>query len=495
MPFIGRCNANHLFTKTYATPANRTDSPSSDRPMTEVRRSLRDRARSGALWIMFAHGGAIALRLVVSLALAHWLNPSMLGVMALAQTLLGGLSMFSDLGLRPYLVQSERGEDPEVLNTLWTLQVARGALVSVCTILIGVALMLGQQWAWVAQPSAYADPRLPWVFFLLSIVPAIGGFESTRTAQCQRRLDMGRLTQIGLLNHLINAIVMLALVYWSRSLWALPLAGIEGILVYTLLTHWRLPGTANQFSWNRSLLPEIRQFSRWILLSSMVGFFANNLDRLILGGFASAGDLGIYSIAASAIMLLSDGLARLLGDLGLPLFSEVYRERPGEMRAAHYKFRKPFDVVCCLAAGGIAASGSSIVGLIYDSRYAAAGPMLELLAWSLIAFRYRVTTQALLAMGDSRNQFHQSLATALAVASCGYAGARLGGLTGFVLGVSLSGLLSSSVTLIRAGQCELLSWWNELRFLPLVGVGYALGLLGAHLLDVLHHLLWLQGIR
>lgn len=448
-------------------------------------RTLVQRVRHGALWSMGGHIGAVILRLGTNLLLAHLLAPAMFGVAALGQMVLSGLNMFSDLGLRPYLVQSPKGDQPAVINTLWTLQASRGLLVALLTAVAGLLLWLLQHFVLLPADVAYANPWLPGILLALAVIPAIGGLESTRTAEAQRRVHLAGLTRIGLYAQVTSLATLVGLAYAYRSIWAIPASGIVSIITFTVLSHVLLEGVRNRFELHREYLPEILHFGRWIFLSSVVSFFASNLDRLILGGVVSARELGVYSIAATAIALIADGLGRLMNDLALPTFSEVFRQRPQDLRRVHYRFRRPFEILCFTAAGGLAACGESLVHFLYDARYADAGWMLAIVAWTLPAQRYRITNQALMATGDSRGQFQLSLASVLATLACAGGGLYLGGLRGFLFGLVLAPLLASTVTLWRGVERGLIDWIEEVRWVPMVLPGYALGMVAAWVIDAL----------
>jgi O-antigen/teichoic acid export membrane protein len=425
----------------------------------------------------------VGIRLGTNLLLAHVLTPATFGVANVGQTVVTGLSMFSDIGLRPYLIQSPRGAEPSVANTLWTLQISRGLLIGGLTALAGLSLWVLQSAGVIGEGVAYGDPQLPAVLVALALIPAIGGFESTRTAEAQRGLAIGRLTRMGIYSQICGVVVLVLSALWMRSIWAIPLGGIAAILATTVLSHTMLDGNRNQLEWRADVLPEILAFGRWIFLSSAVGFFATNLDRLILGGSVTARELGVYSIAATAVSLVTDGLSRLVNDLALPMFSEIYRDRPADLRRVHYRFRKPFDMISLLCIGGLVGCGPSVVHFLYDWRYAEAGWMVQFLAWSLLAARYRVTSYALLATGDSKTQFLHSVASAASAAIGATAGIWLGGMKGFLIALSLAPVVASGVIVLRAHRAGLIDWLAEVRWLPLIGLGYAGGSLAALFID------------
>ncbi len=92
--------------------------------------SLQKKAIGASVWVIIGYGSSQCLRLISNLILTRLLVPELFGLMALVNTFIIGLNLFSDVGIRPSIIRSERGEDPLFLNTAWTLQVIRGFRIS-----------------------------------------------------------------------------------------------------------------------------------------------------------------------------------------------------------------------------------------------------------------------------------------------------------------------------------------------------------------------------
>ena len=86
----------------------------------------------GSSWAAINYVVSYSLRLGSNLVLWRLLYPDAFGLMAIVNTIMTGLAMFSDVGIAQTVVQNERGEEPDFLNTIWTLQVVRG-LASSCS--------------------------------------------------------------------------------------------------------------------------------------------------------------------------------------------------------------------------------------------------------------------------------------------------------------------------------------------------------------------------
>ena len=111
------------------------------------------------------------------------LVPEMFGVMAIAYVVMTGLAMFSDLGLKPSVVQSRRGSDPVFLNTAWATQILRGLLLWLLALIASLLIYAANRIGMAPRGSAYTDPSLPFVIATLSITAVTGGFEVDETAR------------------------------------------------------------------------------------------------------------------------------------------------------------------------------------------------------------------------------------------------------------------------------------------------------------------------
>src|ERR1700678_3361168 len=97
-------------------------------------RSLEARALKGTYLIVVWFGMAMVLRLLSSVVLTRLFAPAYFGLMALMTTVIVGMNLFSHVGLQDSVIQNPRGDEPAFLNTAWTLQVIRGAGITLLTI-------------------------------------------------------------------------------------------------------------------------------------------------------------------------------------------------------------------------------------------------------------------------------------------------------------------------------------------------------------------------
>ncbi|MDZ4137233.1 MAG: oligosaccharide flippase family protein [Paracoccaceae bacterium] len=363
------------------------------------------------------------LRLISNLMLARLLFPEAFGLMALVSVGLVGLMMFSDVGIGPAISRSPRGDNTAFLNTAWTLQVLRGAVLWAATGAFALPL------AWV-----YAAPELALLLPVAGLALFIAGFNPTRIDTANRHLLLGRVTALDLASQAIGIAVMVALAFATRSVWSLVLGAVVAAAAKLALMQLFLPGPKNRFAWEPAAGTELVHFGKWIFLSTACGFLMAQGDRLILGAYLPLDQLGVYNIGyflASFPWLLG-------GAVTMRIMIPLYRDK-GQEAARIGRLRMGMTGGLLALLGGLALLGVPLVGLLYDDRYAMAGAIVVVVACvqmpAVIGMTY---DQAALAAGDSRNFFLVLLAKASVQTAAFVLGAELGGLLGALIGQGLA---------------------------------------------------------
>ncbi|MBK4218147.1 oligosaccharide flippase family protein [Paracoccus caeni] len=354
---------------------------------------MRSRALRGTAITLGGTAGQQLLRLISNLILTRLLFPEAFGLMALIQTFMVGLQMFSDIGLRPSIIQNKRGEEADFLNTAWTIQVIRGVVLWLAACALAWPLSI-----------FYMEPQI------LQLLPVVGlnallmGFATTKTSTANRNLQLGRLTVIGMITQALGIVITIACALVWPSVWALVIGSLIGTLATVIAGHWFMPGIANRFRWDRSAAYELIRFGRFIFVSTLAGFFVNQGDKIVLGKLVSFADLGIYNIGffmASFPLMLGAAVAeRVL----FPLYRQV---RPSESPESRTKIRRARSLLTgslIVLLGILAVISNLLIGLLYDPRYAAAGPILIVLVLMQLPVALTIgNSQLLLAEGNSRD--------------------------------------------------------------------------------------------
>ena len=416
------------------------------------------------------------MRLATNLIMTRLLVPEMFGVMSIVTVVMVGLVLFTDLGLRQSIIQSKRGDDPVFLDTVWSVQIIRGILIWAVSGFIGIGIYWAAKLDWFAVNTVYADPLLPWIIPVASLSVLFAAFEPTWTSTASRRLEQSKITLIELASQISSILAMLLWVWIDKSIWALLVGGLSGNIVKTFIVYYVVPGVRNKWVLEKEAVTEILHFGKWIFASSIVGFLFMNGDRLLLGGLITAHELGVYTIAFFIVNSLTQVIDKLFGNVAFPALSEAARIKPNQLIDVYYRFRFLFDTGLLFFSGFLFIAGSTIIQLLYDPRYIAAGNMLEILSLMLLAVRYNLADQCFMAIGQPKLMTILNIvraASLLLLLPLAFAKYQL---TGALWAIVLSYFMSVPLTLYFKFKLNLLNITKEIYTLPvfIVGAGAAM---------------------
>ncbi|MBD3880507.1 oligosaccharide flippase family protein [Phormidium tenue FACHB-886] len=395
---------------------------------TEKEPSVKAKVIRGSVWTIFGHGSNQVIRLGSNLVLTRLLFPEAFGLMSLVQVFMIGLELFSDVGIIPSIIQNKRGNDPKFLNTAWTIQVFRGLALWICSCALAI-------------PAArfYHEPMLGQLLPVVGINAALAGLNSTKLATANRKIELGRLTALELGSYVLGVLSMIAGAWVTRSVWSLVVGGFITALAKLLLSHFYLPGERNRFYWDREAFGELQRFGRWIFVSTMLGFFVGQGDRLVVGRLMDVTFLGIYGIALMLSRAFEEIIMQVTNKVLFPFYSELYRENPKDV----YRILRKNRIILISLSWAVSLFfilfGQLLIDFLYDERYTQAGRMLQILAISgLISSLYTSYGNVLLARGQT---FALTLLLAInAATKFGgmMLGGYLGGQNGIIIGLAFS---------------------------------------------------------
>ena len=395
---------------------------------------LRARALRGSGWTMAGFGSQQVMRLGSNLILTRLLVPEVFGLISLAYVFITGLQMFSDIGIKPSIIQSRRGEDVDFLNTAWTLGVIRGV------ILWSIACI-------IAYPvsAIYGEPMLFPILCVIGSTAAIRGFQTNGYATSNRKLRLGKLTLVELVSQVAGIALTISWAAVSPTAWSIAAGGVLASVLSVLLGHHALNEHKHRFRLEKRARKELVSFGKWILLSSSITFFAQSGDRLFLPKILDIISLSYYAIAMVLAQIPTQIFGQLATKVLFPVYSEAANEGGPERVGRAIKKFAAISSYVYLVPLSVLFLAVPLIDILYDERYWPAGSVLSLLAISSYLRMMRTGQDGLLlAIGDSRSHMIVNMvriATWLPIAT--YL-ASIFGLEGFCVGI----VIADAVTLI-----------------------------------------------
>jgi O-antigen/teichoic acid export membrane protein len=444
--------------------------------------SLRRVLVSGATWTAVGFGASQVLRLISSIILTRLIQPAVYGIMDLVMTCVVGLHLFSDVGLTPCVIQSPHGEEPKFLNTAWTIQVIRGAILAFAA-------------AVIAYPVAtvYGRPILAGLLMASGLSAFIDGLDSPGIFLLTRRLERSRLVLLETITAFVTLIATVAIVNSMRGghllealrghgpgpsanetlAWAVVGGALAGRLVYLGLSHLLLPGRA-RFTLDRESAKEILGFGKWIFLSTILAYLAMQTDKLLVPKFTNFSTSGLYGRAGSLLSVGTGIMGALTGQVVYPVYSRLHREGR-EARQYYSQIHIGIGVAGATIITALIAGGPSAAQFLYPADYHSVGWILQLLAISAwFQLLQSAVGPLLLATGRRRAFVVPTITKVIGlialVAPCWYLGNKLGigGFVGMIIGfIAADFVMYLSVTAI-ASYHRMPTWHLDLGLSALI---------------------------
>ena len=438
----------------------------------KVTRTLKQRVLQSGSWTLVGYAVNQALRMGGNLILTRLLFPEAFGMMAIFQAVNYGVHMFSDVGVGPSIIQKARGNEPEFLNTAWTIQIIRGMLAwaSLCALAIPVSRI-------------YGEPLLAIMLPIAGFNAIIGGFNSTKLHTASRNMEAARVTLIEIGSYTVGLFCTVLFAWLLKSVWALVWGSVLTVFLQMVASHVALHGSNNKFAWDKDALHHLRGFGRWILLSSALTYLSVEGARLLIGGMLDMRQLALYTLASTLSLMFWQAMQLIASRVFFPAYAEVHRTNPHNLKQVLFKAR----LTVILPTWGLAVVfvffGSQIMSLLYDERYHQSGIILEqLAAGTLIACVWGSYSGVLMALGKVATTTALTAIQIVCQLALMFIGYHFGGGAGLIMGLATANWVVYpfyAYTMLRNGI-----WQPKLDLILLAASVLIVGLAWTHLTRV-----------
>lgn len=349
-------------------------------------------ALRGGTWSLVGYASTQLLRTLATLFLArHFLGPEPFGLVGLVGVFIAGLAMFSELGIVANVVQHPRGDDPQFLDTAFSIQAGRGLAIWIVAAL-------------AAYPVAifYRQPVILPLLVVAATSELVRGLTSTAAWTLTRHVDLRGITLLTIVSEIAAFGVAILWAAVAPSAWALVARTVVAAAVYAIGSHF-ISRPKVHFGWERSAARDILHFGGWISLSTAAYFLGCQGERLVLGKFVTAAELGCFSLALMVSSVPAGGVSQLVSQIFLPMISKSVRTSRDEAKRDYLNARKLFFAIGMVAALGFLALGKPFVAIVLTDKYRMAGWMLQVLGLRVALDLFAAPASSLiLAYGKSR---------------------------------------------------------------------------------------------
>jgi O-antigen/teichoic acid export membrane protein len=439
--------------------------------------SLKARGIRSSIWTSAGVGCSLVIRFGSSVVLSRLLSKSDFGLAGTVGIVMGMLQQFSDIGLGPAIIQNRRGDDPKFLNTAWTMGVFRGALLW----LISCAL------AWPVARSYHVPALMP----LIAVAGFNGlllGFTSTAIYQLNRHLALGKITLINVGTQLITTGCTIGVACVTHNVWAIIAGGLAGSAFTLVLSHFLIPGVPrNRFGWDREAAKALFHFGGWVFVSTALTFFANEVDRIIMGMISGMAVFGVYQLASTLARMPVELIARLSQMSLFPALARSAELGHDELRRKLLAARAVILPMGIAAVIGLALGAPIAVAILYPDKFQDAGWMTQMMSVGLwLTILQASADRTLLALGTARPLAICNAVNMGATIGFAFLGHYVGGqygyaVQGFILGVAVGNLGGHLVIEAALAVRNISIYRQDAGYTALLIAIFAIGELGPRL--------------
>ena len=355
----------------------------------------------GAAWSYAAHAIGRAAVLAGLAATAHVLTPREFGVFAMAMVAVNLLDVVKDFGLRPALVYLlGTDESWDVVDTAFVASLAMGAALA--------ALMLA-----LAGPTGafYGDATVADLMQLLSVCFVAGSVHAVPDALLRHRLDFRRRFWPEVAAPLARYGVAIGLALAGYGAWSLAIGQVAGAVVPATLAV-ALVGWRPAWRFRPGVALKLVRFGGQLSVVDVLAALLYNLDYLLVGAFLGSTALGVYTVAYKLPEAALAGTAYVFSTVLLPAYVGLGDDR-AQLRAAFVRAFHALGLLLVPAAVGLAVLAPVLVPALFGEQWAAAAPVVQLLAVaSLLHAMVFTAGSVLVALGRPRAVILAQLASA-----------------------------------------------------------------------------------
>ncbi len=425
-------------------------------------------ASSGVSLVVITIVASNVLRIASTLILTRVLSPVDFGVAGLTGAILNILLMISDVGFGVYIIRHAKGDDARLLDVIWTIRLARGAVLT--------AMM-----AIFAGPLAglLDKPELQWAIAATALNFVLDGCSSLAPFSAVRQERLFMLSMLDIASSVCQTLMGIVLALLLHSYWAIILAGLIGAVIKAVLSYALFPGSARRLAYDRHEAGELWRFGRTIASSNTIQVLLGNVDKIVLSRIFPLSLFGLYSLAFNLSGVASGFTTLYPARVLLPAFARAEREDPATLSNVYYRSRRTLTLLYMVAMGGFIAMAPAVVDLLYDPRYEAAATYLRLLALApAMAMNNYAAREILIVVGRVRALLYGNvarLAWLVVVGTGGYFAFGPIGLVAAVGSIELPVQVYCWHELRRAGVFQAA---QEALIMGALALGFVLGLVG-----------------
>jgi O-antigen/teichoic acid export membrane protein len=338
---------------------------------TQGMQSMSGAILSGLKWKVITSAVAEGARIVVAVVLARLLVPADYGVAGMAFIFAGFVTLFSDLALGGALVQRREINEAHRSTVFWT---ALGISLAAMGVAIGTSGLVA---------DFFHEPEVRKLVIALSFSFPLAALTTTQVALLNRRLAYRSLELRTIAGVLCGAVVAIVMAVLGLGPWAIVANSLTSTAVSTALL-WKLSTWRPRAVYSIESLRAVGGFGVKLFGVRLLNYANGNADNMLVGRFAGASALGIYSLAYNVMFTPMNRITTPIASVVYPALARMQDDLT-RLRAAWLRSKRLIIALLAPAFLMIAVTAPDSVHVVFGAKWSAAVPVLQLLCLAGVA--------------------------------------------------------------------------------------------------------------
>jgi teichuronic acid exporter len=331
--------------------------------------SIKKEMFHGVMWSAIEKYSGVFISLIISAILARLISPEEFGVVAIASVLINFLSIFTDMGIGPAIIQ-RKDLSEQNLNSIFTFTILGGIFLS-CLFYAS------------ATPIAtfYSNTKLIIICKVLSINLLFAALNIVPHATILKEKKFKFMAKRTLLLQVASGIFSIYVAFKGGGLYALlisPIVTAIGMFFFNIKYH---PRTID-IKFDSSPFKKIYSFSIYQFLFSFMNYFSRNIDSLIIGRYFTLRELGYYDKSYRLMMLPLQNVTNVITPVMQPILSSLQND-VALLASKYNQIIKLIATISFPLSVFLFFTGSELIRIVYGENWNEAIPVFKIFALSL----------------------------------------------------------------------------------------------------------------
>jgi PST family polysaccharide transporter len=333
--------------------------------------NLRQRTLVGLGWNGAARLLGQLLQLCATVILARLLSPKEYGLLGMVLVFTGFATYFADMGLGASIIQKSTVTERH-LNSVFWLNVATGMVLTAVFALTAPLVA-----------RFYDEPQLRLLTVAIAFNFFLGSLNVVQSALLDKALNFRARFWIETASYISSGAVAVALAFSGAGVWSLVGQSLTQTLVRVLMM-WAQSSWRPALSFDLSAIKDLMRFSGHLAGFGAVIYWAQNVDKLVIGRWIGSTSLGIYSLADKLMRLPLANVTDVTSSVMFPALSSI-QDDVEAIRRAYLRGTRMIALVIFPTMIALCVLAEPAILVVYGAKWRGSIVILQLLCFAGLA--------------------------------------------------------------------------------------------------------------